>query len=326
MEQIDISDMIDRMLNYDFSETRLKEHLEKWSLEDIITTLFKSLRLEYSICQGSRFDGAVCKHLNIRSKETLTKRSGVYGTVIRFADAPKHVIKYIKNIEFSEIDFFLREIVYAKHLENEGINVYSPIVKVFIKLNKDKTSIESIVHVMPYAGIDLHHYINQSIILSRFKKMSIMKQLFQLLKELHQSGYCHRDLKPANVLIDDQGKITLCDYGSGGNKYKEPEEILTTYCYAPLDLLLMDENRGNGEHTDCFGVMCIGYFLTHDGKQIFYKPADDDTDDTLRKIVKYQMKVFNQDLFDDDIYSQMIRDYSQFNTIDRIINLGIKIN
>ena len=39
-------------------------------------------------------------------------------------------------------------------------------------------------------------------------------QVLNGLKVLHDKGYIHRDLKPGNVIIDSEGVLKLCDFGS----------------------------------------------------------------------------------------------------------------
>jgi len=42
---------------------------------------------------------------------------------------------------------------------------------------------------------------------------SILQPLSLALTYLHERGIVHRDLKPENVLLDDQGRIKICDFG-----------------------------------------------------------------------------------------------------------------
>lgn len=55
------------------------------------------------------------------------------------------------------------------------------------------------------------------------------KQIAQGISYCHQQGVCHRDIKPENILVDDDGHVTLIDFGfSAGANCK-----LTTYCGTP---------------------------------------------------------------------------------------------
>lgn len=42
---------------------------------------------------------------------------------------------------------------------------------------------------------------------------SLMEQLFNIVNHLHQEGVVHGDIKPNNVHIDQQGRMTLFDFG-----------------------------------------------------------------------------------------------------------------
>ena len=46
---------------------------------------------------------------------------------------------------------------------------------------------------------------------------SIMTQVFQALAAAHQANVYHRDIKPANIMIDQDGRVTLLDFGVAFN-------------------------------------------------------------------------------------------------------------
>jgi tetratricopeptide (TPR) repeat protein len=41
-----------------------------------------------------------------------------------------------------------------------------------------------------------------------------LKQLAEVLKELHQQSYFHRDIKPSNIMLKPDGKLVLIDFGT----------------------------------------------------------------------------------------------------------------
>ncbi|AFR92913.2 STE/STE20 protein kinase [Cryptococcus neoformans C23] len=54
---------------------------------------------------------------------------------------------------------------------------------------------------------------------------TIIKQVLEGLKYLHEKGYLHRDLKAGNLLIDDDGTILLADLGVGGDMNLPPSPV-----------------------------------------------------------------------------------------------------
>jgi serine/threonine-protein kinase 11 len=44
---------------------------------------------------------------------------------------------------------------------------------------------------------------------------SVMRQMLEAIKYLHNAGYVHQDIKPCNILIDSDGIAKLADFGIG---------------------------------------------------------------------------------------------------------------
>ena len=42
----------------------------------------------------------------------------------------------------------------------------------------------------------------------------IAHELLRILKKLHDFGIAHADFKPENIIVTDEGKLKLVDFGS----------------------------------------------------------------------------------------------------------------
>lgn len=65
-------------------------------------------------------------------------------------------------------------------------------------------------------GIDLEQWFAQrnSQPISERQAKQWLKQILDILAELHAAGYFHRDLKPANIILQPDEKLALIDFGA----------------------------------------------------------------------------------------------------------------
>jgi serine/threonine protein kinase/Flp pilus assembly protein TadD len=63
------------------------------------------------------------------------------------------------------------------------------------------------------SGGDLKRLIRRTKRLDTGTAISIAKQICEGLSEAHNLGIVHRDLKPSNIMIDDNGKARIMDFG-----------------------------------------------------------------------------------------------------------------
>ena len=83
-------------------------------------------------------------------------------------------------------------------------------------------------------------------------------QLFKGIAEVHARGIIHRDLKPENVLINANGLVKICDFGS--SKFVDPKGkntpyIVSRYYRAPELFLCLTDYNG------CIDVWAAGCIL-----------------------------------------------------------------
>jgi formylglycine-generating enzyme required for sulfatase activity len=82
---------------------------------------------------------------------------------------------------------------------------------------------------------------------------SLLKETLSALGYLHDRGIYHRDIKPGNILITDQGKPVLIDFGSARQRLSERSmTVVESAGYTPFEQL---QSRGNiGPWSDLYAL------------------------------------------------------------------------
>ncbi|KAK5275096.1 hypothetical protein LTR40_013648, partial [Exophiala xenobiotica] len=88
----------------------------------------------------------------------------------------------------------------------------------------------------------------------------VARELAKALKGLHEAGIIHRDVKAANVLIHEEGRLQLCDFGVANiletGTDKRRTFIGTLHWMAPEAWL---ENPEYSDEVDVWGYGCTLY-------------------------------------------------------------------
>lgn len=135
---------------------------------------------------------------------------------------------------------------------------------------------------------------------------------------LHKNQFIHRDLKPENLLIDNDNRIKICDFGwtcefdvetdSQGNEY---EEERNTYCGTPAYMAPeMRNKRPHGHQIDTWALGILLYELVH-GREPFVGQQQD----IINKQKKMQIK-FTDGLSEN--YEDLVRALLQYESANRI--------
>ena len=92
-------------------------------------------------------------------------------------------------------------------------------------------------YVMPYVGgRSLDKVLNQEGPLPEERLRPMLCALLEALDYLHSKDLLHRDIKPDNILLDNEGKPILIDFGTARQLSKAPGTVpLGTLVYAPFE-------------------------------------------------------------------------------------------
>lgn len=103
-------------------------------------------------------------------------------------------------------EFFNRETAALKRLNHPNI-----VALRHSGLLADESAFCLVLDYLPYsldAGLR-----DDSLLPDNFDPYRVMRELAQALAHAHSQGVIHRDIKPANILLDDQGRPFLSDFG-----------------------------------------------------------------------------------------------------------------
>ncbi|XP_052025356.1 sperm motility kinase Y-like [Apodemus sylvaticus] len=121
---------------------------------------------------------------------------------------------------------------------------------------------KSIYLVMEFVeGQQLYQYIKNSGHIEEDEARKIFKQLIAAVSYCHEHGIVHRDLKPDNILIDNNGKIKIIDFGLS-TKVK-PGQMLSQHCgsysFGAPEFFL--GKRYDGTKSDSWTLGVVLYFM-----------------------------------------------------------------
>ena len=91
------------------------------------------------------------------------------------------------------------------------------------------------------AGKTLHQLISKNDLLPLRDTLKYSIQIADALARAHSAGIVHRDLKPANIIIDEDGRVKLLDFGLAKLTEKTLDSEAATATVTAADVPLTEE-------------------------------------------------------------------------------------
>jgi tetratricopeptide (TPR) repeat protein len=92
-------------------------------------------------------------------------------------------------------------------------------------------------------GQPLHHYIEQTQP-DLSQRLQLLAQICEAVQHAHQKGILHRDLKPANIMVTNEGRTSVLDFGVArpllAGELTEAGQMIGTLAYMSPEQLASD--------------------------------------------------------------------------------------
>ena len=229
-------------------------------------------------------------------KKCAIKEFFLKGVVLRDEHTSEVFITHPDNKKAfnSQKEKFTKEARRLSRLDN------SHIVRVFDFFEENGTA----YYVMDYIeGESLRELQKRTgKALTEQETLSVLTQMLDALKSIHEAGLLHMDIKPANIMIDNKGKCTLIDFGA--SKQPSVSDGATTSSamaytpgFAPTEQIGGSSDRW-GPWTDFYALGATLYnLLTNknpanldievDGADAFKFPPN--VSDSMRSLIQWLM-------------------------------------
>jgi serine/threonine protein kinase len=147
-----------------------------------------------------------------------SKPSG-FGTIYEVDDGGKlKILKVLHNNHPKAIELFQQEAEVLKHLKHPGIPCVETDGYFQFRVN-NQTGNDAVLHCLvmeKIEGMNLEEWLRARKLQPITERAAIrwLKQLIEILQQVHQQNYFHRDIKPANIMLRPTGQLALVDFGT----------------------------------------------------------------------------------------------------------------
>lgn len=141
---------------------------------------------------------------------------GGFGKTYEVEDSgAKKVLKVLFNTVPKAVELFQQEAEVLKRLNHPGI----PKVEsdgYFIYFPRDAKEPLHCLVMEKIEGMNLEQYMIQRNHQPIGERAAVrwLKQIVEILQQVHQQNYFHRDIKPPNIMLRPNGQLVLIDFGT----------------------------------------------------------------------------------------------------------------
>ena len=226
------------------------ESISNQSLDDFNTQLTR-LPFPPELEPGMKLDG-----YRVEKELFASSRSQLY--LVRDEETEQKLVMKTPSVNFCQdtgyIDRFIQEEWIGKRIDSDKV------VKI-INQQRPRTCLYYLMEWLP--GISLDKWMRDHPYPSPKRAIAMVKQIALGLKAFHDKETIHQDLKPANILIDQDDRIKIVDFGStfvaGTAEIFKPlqhEGALGTASYSDPNYLL---GKNTGIQGDLYALATICY-------------------------------------------------------------------
>lgn len=206
---------------------------------------------------GMNIDG-----LHVLEEIYASSRSQLYR--VQDIESGKVFVMKTPSINFEEDNHYIDRFIQEEWI---GQRIHSPYVVEVVNLNREKHFLYYLMESID--GQPLSQWIKHNPMPHPTTAMNIIEQIAEGLKAFHRNDTTHQDLRPSNIMINEDNKLKIVDFGSvyvaGIAEVYKPivhDGALGTASYAD-PLYLQGKNPGTQGDLFSLGVMAYELFTHH---------------------------------------------------------------